>query len=316
MPLAIFEIDNYNGLIRNGNVRPQTVITNVPTDLLRTFVTVVDLGSYTRAAEALGRTQPAISLQIRRLEGLLRTRLINTDGRQIRLTDSGLALGPYARQILRLNDDIVAHYAAESLSGWIRVGLPTDFSNAFLLAAITRFAVSHPDVRIEVESLLSRNLRQELAADRLDLAVGIAPTQDEAFLVNAATITPLWGVADSFCWKPETTLPLVRHPDPCEYADRMRDALRGARKSWRTILISGDVAGIQTAVLAGIGASALTPATLLPGMRVGTEAEGFPSLAPMRIGLFYKHARLSKAGHGLAQWLMEQITLTSLGSPA
>ncbi len=269
----------------------QIMLTNVPTDLLRTFVTVVDLGSYTRAAEALGRTQPAVSLQIRRLEDLLRTRLINTEGRQIRLTDSGVALGPYARQILRLNDDIVAHYANESLSGWIRVGLPTDFSNAFLLGAITRFAVSHPDVRIEVESLLSRDLRKELAADRLDLAVGIAPTQDEAYLVNSAEITPIWGVAEGFRWEPRTALPLVRHPDPCEYADRMRNALRAARKSWKTLMVSGDVAGIQAAILAGLGASALTPATLVPGMRVGTVAEGFPPLAPLRIGLFYKHAR-------------------------
>ncbi len=290
------------------------MLTNVPTDLLRTFVTVVDLGSYTRAAEALGRTQPAISLQIRRLEDLLRTRLINTEGRQIRLTDSGVALGPYARQILRLNDDIVAHYAAESLSGWIRVGLPTDFSNTFLLGAITRFAASHPEVRIEVESQPSRALRHELAADRLDLVTAIAPTQDEAYLVNSAQVTPIWAVSEGFRWEPREALPLVRHPDPCEYADRMRNALRGARKSWKTKLVSGDVAGIQAAILAGLGASALTPATLTPGMRVGTAAEGFPSLMPLRIGLFYKHARLSKAGHGLAQWLMQQITLAGQGA--
>ena len=292
------------------------MLTNVPTDLLRTFVTVVDLGSYTRAGEALGRTQPAISLQIRRLEELLRTQLINTEGRQIRLTDGGVALGPYARQILRLNDDIVAHYAAEALSGWIKVGLPTDFANAFLLGAITRFAASQPDVRIEVESRLSRELRGDLAADRLDMVVAIAPTQDEAYLVNTATITPIWAVADSFRWEEKSTLPLVRHPDPCEYADRMRNALRGSRKAWKTKMVSGDVAGIQAAVLAGIGASALTPATLLPGLRVGTLAEGFPPLAPLRIGLFYKHARLSKAAHGLAQWLMQQITLAGQDLPA
>jgi DNA-binding transcriptional LysR family regulator len=171
-------------------------------------------------------------------------------------------------------------------------------------------------VRIEVESRLSRDLRGDLAADRLDMVVAIAPTQDEAYLVNTATITPIWAVADSFRWEEKSTLPLVRHPDPCEYADRMRNALRGSRKAWKTKMVSGDVAGIQAAVLAGIGASALTPATLLPGLRVGTLAEGFPPLAPLRIGLFYKHARLSKAAHGLAQWLMQQITLAGQDLPA
>jgi DNA-binding transcriptional LysR family regulator len=290
------------------------MLTNIPTDLLRAFVTVVDLGGFTRAAEALGRTQPAISLQIRRLEDMLRTRLINTEGRQIRLTDSGMALGPYARQILRLNDDIVAHYADEALSGWIKVGLPTDFSNAFLLGAITRFAASHPDVRVEVESRLSRELRQNLAADRLDIAVGIAPTQDEAYLVSAATMTPIWAMAESFRWDRKSDLPLVRHPDPCEYADRMRESLRAARISWTTRLVSGDVSGLQAAVLGGIGVSALTPATLVPGLRIGTADEGFPPLSPLRIGMFYKHARLTKAGHGLAQWLMQQITLAGQGA--
>lgn len=290
--------------------------TNVPTDLLRSFITVIDLGSFTRAAEALGRTQPAVSLQIRRLEELLRSQLINTEGRQIRLTDAGMALGPYARQILRLNDDIVAYYANESLSGWIRVGVPTDFSNAFLLGAITRFAASHPDVKIEMESHLSRDLRHQLATDRLDLVVAITPSQDEAFLVRSAEITPLWAVAESFGWDGQTALPLIRHPDPCEYAERMRNGLRTARKNWKTVLVSGDVSGIQAAVVAGIGASALTHATMLPGMRVGTDAEGFPPLNPLRIGLFYKHARLSKAGHGLAQWVMEQIAEAGTGGIA
>jgi DNA-binding transcriptional LysR family regulator len=292
------------------------MLTNVPTDLLRTFVTAVDLGSYTRAAEALGRTQPAISLQIRRLEDLLQTKLLRADGRQVRLTDAGMALGPYARQMLRLNDDIVAYFTNESLSGWIRVGLPTDFSNSYLLGAITRFAASHPEVRVEVESRLSRDLRTELAADRLDLMVGIVPSDDAPFLVNMASITPIWAVAETFVWTPRAELPLVRHPDPCEYAERMRLALRGARKSWKTTLVSSDVTGIQAAVVAGIGASALTPATLTPGMRIGRLEEGFPALAPLKIGLFYKHARLSKAGHGLAQWLMEQIALAGQGSPA
>jgi DNA-binding transcriptional LysR family regulator len=289
------------------------MLTNVPTDLLRAFVTVVDLGSYTKAADVLGRTQPAVSLQIRRLEEILRTKLLNTEGKQVRLTAAGVELGPYARQMLRLNDDIISHFANETLSGWIRVGLPTDFSNTFLLNAITRFAASHPDVRIEVESKLSKDLRHEMAADHLNIAVGIAPAGEDIYLVNSAVIRPLWAVSETFHWEKHLPLRIVRHPDPCEYAERMRAAMRGSRRTWKTVLVTSDVAGIQSAVLAGLGASALTPATLSPGMRIGREDEGFPPLAPLRIGLFYKHARLSKAGHGLAQWLMEQINLAGQG---
>ncbi|MBS0124918.1 LysR family transcriptional regulator [Thetidibacter halocola] len=280
---------------------------NIPTDLLRSFVTVVDLGGFTRAAEALGRTQPAISLQIRRLEDLLQAKLIQTAGRQFALTEAGVALGPYARQMLRLNDDIVAHFAEAALSGWIRVGVPTDFSHAFLLEAIAGFAARHPDVRIDIESLASRDLREALAKDRLDICVAIVPEGDVPYLVETTLVEPFWAVRDTFVLGRKEPLPIVRHPDPCEYATRMRGALRVAGRSWRTTLVSRDVAGLQTAVLAGLGATALTPATLAPGMRVGRPDEGFPPLAPLQIGLFYKHAALRAAGHGLAQELLEHI---------
>lgn len=280
---------------------------NIPTDLLRSFVTVVDLGGFTRAAEALGRTQPAISLQIRRLEGLLQTKLIRTAGRQFALTDEAVALGPYARQLLRLNDDIVAHFADSALSGWIRVGVPTDFSHSFLLEAIADFLTRHPEVRIEIESMLSGDLRDALANDRLDMTVAIAPDSDAPYLVETALVEPFWAVRDNAQFDPKRPLPILRHPDPCEYAVRMRNAMRHAGRSWRTVLVSRDVAGLQTAVRAGLGATALTPATLLPGMRIGRADEGFPPLAPLRIGLFYKHAVLKDAGHRLAQHLLDHI---------
>jgi DNA-binding transcriptional LysR family regulator len=290
--------------------------TNVPTDLLRSFVTVVDLGGFTRAARALGRTQPAISLQIRRLEDLLQTKLILTTGRQFALTDAGVALGPYARQMLRLNDDIVAHFGDAALSGRIRVGVPTDFSHSFLLEAITHFALTNPDVKVEIESLLSQDLREALANEKLDICVAIVPDGEVPYLVESALAAPFWAVKDNFHLDQRAPLPILRHPDPCEYATRMRTALRLAGRSWRTALISRDIAGLQTAVRAGLGATALTPATLLPGMRIGREDEGFPPLTPLRIGLFYKHAALAEAGQGLAQHLMEHIKKTEKSDSA
>ena len=112
---------------------------NLPTDLLRAFVTVIDLGGYTRAADALGRTQPAVSLQMKRLEELLDARLLSHEGRELKLTEAGEALAVYARQLLRLNDEAVARLKGRSAKGQIRVGLPTDFSVAFLEEAIVAF---------------------------------------------------------------------------------------------------------------------------------------------------------------------------------
>ncbi|MEJ6389308.1 LysR substrate-binding domain-containing protein [Gymnodinialimonas ulvae] len=289
---------------------------NIPTDLLRSFVTVVDLGGFTKAAKALGRTQPAISLQIRRLEDILQTKLIRTSGRQFRLTDDGVALGPYARQMLRLNDDLIAYFSDSALAGWIRVGVPTDFSHSFLLEAISEFAARHPDVRIEIESMLSSDLRVALANDRIDISVALVPEGDVPYLVETTTVEPLWAVKKDVLFDRKAPIPIVRHPDPCEYASRMRNALRMSGRSWRTQLVSRDVEGLQSAVLAGLGATALTPATLKPGMRVAGEDERFPKLAPLKIGLFYKHAVLHDAGHALTQHLLDHIQKNDQPAPA
>jgi len=112
-----------------------------------------------------------------------------------------------------------------------------------------------------------------------------------------------------------------RRADPLQFPESANvTALPGVGRNGPAIRFADVVpvtgAGAAAVIVTGIGVSALTPATLVPGMRVGTATEGFPPLAPLRIGMFYKHARLSKAGHGLAQWLMQQITLAGQGTKA
>ena len=101
-------------------------IKNLSTELLRAFITVIEVASFTRAAEILGRTQPAISLQIKRLEETVGYDLIERKGKEISLTERGEALAIHARQILRLNDLAVVQFEKPSKSSKLRVGLPVD----------------------------------------------------------------------------------------------------------------------------------------------------------------------------------------------
>lgn len=281
---------------------------NLPTDLLRAFITVIDLDGYTPAATALGRTQSAVSQQLRRLEALIGQPLLHFHAGRITLTDAARQLDPLARQMLRINDDIVAGFQAERLTGWLKVGIPTDFSNDAMLRAVSAFAVQHPGIRIEVTSRLSRDLRAALASDALDLALAIAPDEAMPWMMQSFTLRPSWAI--TFDSSPDLSrpIPLIRHPDPCEYADRMRASLRAAALRWQTVLVSDDLEGLIAAARAGLGLTALTPATLVPGLRALAPEEGLPLLAPLRIGLFYKHARLNSAGQGLARHLMAGFT--------
>ena len=92
----------------------------------------------------------------------------------------------------------------------------------------------------------------------------------------------------------------------------MVEALDGAARRWRIVYTGPGISGLQNAVLNGLCVTALTRATMLPGMRELQVDEGFPKLEPLRVGLFYKHPRLSPAGLQLVSDLV--ASLESVGS--
>ena len=278
---------------------------NLPTDLLRTFITVIDLGGFTRAGDALNRTQPAISLQVRRLEDLVGSKLILHDGRALKLSDAGVALAAYARQILRLNDEAVTRFHKVNALGALRAGLPTDYVTAFLQDGVTGFMHANADVEVEVHCDLSRNLLELLKRDQLDLTVALIREGDRNYLVRAWEERPVWTTAEGGTSYRHDPVPIAAHPEGCEYRNRMVAALNTAGKAWRIAYSNPEIGGLRSAVLDDLGISALTRKTLSEGMRILSEEDGFPKLEKIRIGIFYKHARLSDAGLKLVNRLVE-----------
>lgn len=271
-------------------------ITNLPTDLLRTFIAVVELGGHSKAGALLGRSQPAISLQIRRLEELVRAPLLSQEGRTIQPTSAGESLLSYAREMIRINDEAVSYFHRSDKTGVLRIGLPTDYAVAFLQHAITKFSQEHPDVELEVHCDLSRELHQHLRADDLDVIVAMMPTAQMPYLSRAWGEQPIWAAAEGFRNVAHRPIPLGAHPEGCEYRARMIQALDATERRWRIVYTGPGISGLQNAVLNGLCVTALTKATILPGMRILDEADGLPPLEVLKVGLFYKHPRLSASG--------------------
>ena len=117
---------------------------NLPTELLRAFVTVTELQGFTQAGELLGRSQPAISLQIKRLEKLVGRTLFTRAGQQLELTQPGRQLYRYAKQILALNDEAIAQFSETAVSGKIHFGIPSEFATTLLPKILGRFAQAYP----------------------------------------------------------------------------------------------------------------------------------------------------------------------------
>jgi DNA-binding transcriptional LysR family regulator len=280
---------------------------NLPTDLLRAFVSVIDLGGFTKAADALGRSQPAISLQLRRLEDLIGAKVIIVEGRSLKLTEEGETLIVYARQLLRLNDEAIAKFSANPSGGLLRIGLPTDFASAYLQEVISEFARNTPGVKIEIHCDLSRQVLHWLHSNELDIAIGILNRDSNPYLVRSWEERPIWAAATEGDTHRRRPIPLASHPEGCEYRSRMTAALRAIGREWRIVYTNPGIGGLQRAVSTGLGVSALTRKTLLPDMRILSIKDGFPELETIKIGLFYKHPRLTAAGLTLVDTLIAHM---------
>lgn len=288
------------------------VITNLPTDLLRTFIAVVELGGHSKAGNLLGRSQPAISLQIQRLEELVRAPLLMQEGRNIQPTPAGAALLSFAREMVRINDEAVRYFHRSDMAGTLRIGLPTDYAVSFLQNTLTAFIRQHPEVELEIHCDLSRELHRLLRAEELDIIIATMSTPRMPYLSRAWIEQPIWAAATGFEAAPDRPIPLGAHLDGCDYRARMIGALDAIERRWRIVYTSPGISGLQNAVVNGLCVTALTQATLLPGMRQLNEEEGYPRLESLRVGLFYKHPRLSASGLQLVSDLVAK--LESVGS--
>ncbi|MEP5151509.1 LysR family transcriptional regulator [Planktotalea sp.] len=272
-------------------------VVNLSTELLRTFVTINEVESFTRAAEILGRTQPAISLQMQRLEQVVGYDLIERNGKTISLTERGEELEVHARQILRLNDLAMARFDKHEQSAKLRIGLPVDYAVDTLQSCLTDVVRQYADVQIEICCDLSKHLLSALRRDEIDVVVALFDGDDQQFLFRNWKEQPTWVGAEDFDIKAQPEIPLVVHPYGCVYRDRMSTALKLAGQSWRIAYSSPGIGGVQAAVRDGLGVSCLTAPTVLDGMRIFTEADGLPALPYLHIGLFARQTQLGASGY-------------------
>lgn len=285
----------------------EMVAVNLPTDVLRTFLAVIDLGSFTKAGQLLGRTQPAISLQIRKLEDLVGMTLMDTSGRNIVLTREGESLARYARQLLVMNDEIVARLQRKESTGSLRVGLPNDYAVAFFQKALANFWKLNQEVVLSIQCDTSEILMAMFEKDELDIAVAMFDGPPPPGLIYTWAERPVWASGGDSDAERKTPVPIVAHPEGCHYRDRMIRSLDQIGRPWRITFCSPGINGLQLAVQSGFGVTALTRRTLMRGMRVLTESDGFPPLPDIHLGMFFKNTGASTAALLLVNYIMQSL---------
>lgn len=251
------------------------------TALLRSFIVAARTGSISRAAQALGRTQPALSQKLRRLEDLVGRPLFERTPSGVELTQAGEAFLPYAERVLSLAGEALADMdRVGKLSGRCGVGLMEDLVSTSLPHELTGFARRHPDVTLELMTGGGSKMLEALEAGRIQLALcGNLQTRG----------TPRWSWRQPLLWaaNPELDwsqgpIPLVLFSQPCSRRAAVFEALERAGRSWRIAFEGTSLSALQAAVQAGLGIAALMRPSLTPDMAV---IDDLPQLADIDLGL-------------------------------
>jgi len=258
---------------------------NLPMDLLRAFVTVVEFNSFTKAGELLGRTQPAISLQISRLEGLLDETLLIRDGKSLTLSGPGENIYDYAKQILSLNDSAVSECTKSSVMGKVRLGIPSEFATILLPKIVGRFAKAYPNVTLEVNCELSKTLlsRTGKAAHDLILALQNDPSEAPDNIVKTDSL--VWVSSGDYNSLKPPILPLIVAPEGCIYRQRAIKLLNTIKQPWQIVYNIPDLTGIQYAIQEGLGVTVLAKSTVPSNLKIIPQSQRFPDLGTVGISL-------------------------------
>ncbi|RXZ43423.1 LysR family transcriptional regulator [Crenobacter cavernae] len=252
--------------------------------LLKSFVAVVESGSFTRAGERVHLSQSTVSQHLRRLEEQLGCELVDRGGRYVVATDDGERLLGYARRLLGLMDEAVEQLREGHAEGEVRIGVPEDFASDALTPALAAFARAHPAIRLEVTSGLSNTLWRQFQAGDYDLV--LVKQRPGHASGHAAWPEPLaWLDSLAEPAHERDPLPLVAFPPGGLYRDEMIHSLESAGRRWRIGYSSASLASIRSAVADGLGVSVLPSRLALPGHRRIGPAEGFAELPALELAL-------------------------------
>ena len=275
--------------------------------LLRAFLTVVEIGTVNGAAVVLNRTQAAVSMQIRKLEGLVGVALFDRSTKGLSLTSQGQTLVPYAREIITLNDEIGRRLNGEVIEGRVRFGVVEDFAATRLIDILRSFRDQYPKVDIDIIVEPNRRLAKMFEDDQLDIvACDCACIDRNPLLIWTEHL--LWTVRSDLIIEPGETLPIVMFDESCPWTVHAVAALSHREIHWKKVCVASTLVAMATAIRVGIGIGPMIAATIPEGCRALDRSAELPP--PIRIDIgFYARSNVSEETRRLADFISRHSTL-------
>ena len=261
-------------------------------DLLRSFVVIAEVRALSRAAARVGRTQSALSQQMRRLEEIVDQPLFQRTGRGVVLTHPGERLLVHAQRILRQHDEAMVDLCGTGLSGTIRFGCPDDYAQVWLPSLLRQFSSQHPQAIVEVVCGPTPRLIEQLDKRAVDLAMISVPDDGSSddFIRREQLVWIGYPGLDAAQFDP---LPLaLSDPDTLDHIAAC-DALDHAGRGYRVAYASSSLAGLIALVRSGQAFAVMTQ-TAVPGdLAIVAGDRGLPPLPAVGITLRFDRKRPS-----------------------
>lgn len=266
---------------------PQSAMPLLEIDVLRTFVSIAESGSFTRAAGQVFRTTSAVSMQIKRLETMLDCALFVREARRITLTDEGERLLGYARRLLKLNEETVSAFISPRLNGRVRFGTPADIGTHILPGLLSLFARTHPGIEVNVSVGRSVDMIQRIDAGELDVALisvgNLGQDDSRGEVVHSEPL--VWAGRAGGVAVERTPLPLALSSPECAWRRQAMDALDRAGRPYRIAYSSEQCAGQEAAMIADLAVAPYPLSLIRPPLKRLEEGDSLPSLGEYQIKL-------------------------------
>lgn len=271
-------------IIDNGKDR--TLGLSLDIDLLRSFAAIADSGALSHAAARVGRTQSALSMQIKRLEEIVAQPVLYRTGRGVRLTQAGERLLAHAHKLLSLHDEALTELSGQALSGSLRIGCPDDYAVELLPPLLRGFAARHPKVLMEVECAPTPRLHKLLQRHAIDVAL-VSMTGDFAPHEAIRVEQMVWVAHHDLDASQLDPLPLALGPPKMFDNLAPRKALELAGRAYRIAYASGSLTGLIALVRSGQAISVLTRTAVPEDFKILPPSCGLPPLPLLGITLAF-----------------------------
>jgi DNA-binding transcriptional LysR family regulator len=261
------------------------MMSTIDISTVHAFLLVAELQSFTRAAEALGTTQAAVSMKIQRLEGVVGKRLVERSPRAVRLTADGAAFLDKARALMEAHDSALSgdRPARQQLS----LGISDHVAGAELVPLLEQLHAVSSQLALAVTIGFSRDLLDYYDSGKLDAVI----VRQEAGRRGGEKLAEDefgWFASPRLKWRPGENLPLATLAPPCGVRAIAVRALEKAGVEWSEVFVGGGVTAVVAATLAGLAVAPLARRIAPAGMIDIGPTHGLPRMKSSKVMLHAK----------------------------